>query len=71
MMLPFPSSAVIVHRRRVWMPASAAIGLAGIHLHDLRHTGNQFRRGREPSGADGAHGARQRSRRAHLSALIG
>jgi len=28
--------------RRVWMPASAAIGLAGVHLHDLRHTGNQF-----------------------------
>jgi integrase len=28
--------------RRVWMPAAAATGLAGIHLHDLRHTGNQF-----------------------------
>ncbi len=28
--------------RRVWMPAAAAIGLAGVHLHDLRHTGNQF-----------------------------
>jgi integrase len=28
--------------RRVWMPALAATGLAGIHLHDLRHTGNQF-----------------------------
>jgi integrase len=28
--------------RRVWMPASASIGLVGTHLHDLRHTGNQF-----------------------------
>ena len=24
------------------MPAAAATGLAGTHLHDLRHTGNQF-----------------------------
>jgi hypothetical protein len=23
-------------------PAAAATGLAGVHLHDLRHTGNQF-----------------------------
>ena len=29
-------------RRRVWVPALAAIGLEGIHIHDLRHTGNQF-----------------------------
>jgi integrase len=29
-------------RRRVWLPALAAIGLDGIHLHDLRHTGNQL-----------------------------
>ena len=29
-------------RRRVWLPALAAVGLAGIHLHDLRHTGNQL-----------------------------
>jgi integrase len=28
--------------RRAWMPALAAVGLPGIHLHDLRHTGNQF-----------------------------
>jgi len=28
--------------RRAWMPAAAATGLVGIHLHDLRHTGNQF-----------------------------
>jgi integrase len=29
-------------RRRVWGPAVAAVGLEGIHVHDLRHTGNQF-----------------------------
>jgi len=29
-------------RRRVWPPALAAVGLEGIHLHDLRHTGNQL-----------------------------
>jgi integrase len=31
-------------RRRVWLPALEAVGLAGlgIHLHDLRHTGNQL-----------------------------
>jgi integrase len=29
-------------RRRVWLPALAAVGLSGIHIHDLRHTGNQF-----------------------------
>lgn len=29
-------------RRRVWLPALAAVGLEGIHLHDLRHTGNQL-----------------------------
>jgi integrase len=29
-------------RRRVWLPALAAVGLAEIHIHDLRHTGNQF-----------------------------
>lgn len=28
--------------RRTWMPALTAIGLPGTHLHDLRHTGNQF-----------------------------
>jgi integrase len=27
-------------RRRVWVPALEAAGLAGIHIHDLRHTGN-------------------------------
>jgi integrase len=29
-------------RRRVWVPALAAVGLDGVHIHDLRHTGNQF-----------------------------
>lgn len=28
--------------RRAWMPALTATGLIGIHLHDLRHTGNQL-----------------------------
>jgi hypothetical protein len=28
--------------RRAWMPALIATGLAGIHFHDLRHTGNQL-----------------------------
>jgi integrase len=29
-------------RRRVWLPALAVAGLPGVHIHDLRHTGNQF-----------------------------
>jgi integrase len=29
-------------RRRIWVPALAAVGLEDIHIHDLRHTGNQF-----------------------------
>jgi integrase len=29
-------------RRRVWLPALAAVGLQGVHFHDLRHTGNQL-----------------------------
>jgi integrase len=29
-------------RRRVWLPAVTAAGLTGIHLHDLRHAGNNF-----------------------------
>lgn len=28
--------------RRAWMPAAASVGLSGVHLHDLRHTGNQL-----------------------------
>jgi integrase len=27
-------------RKRVWLPAVAAAGLPGIHIHDLRHAGN-------------------------------
>jgi integrase len=40
-----PDGAVLHHsnfRRRVWLPALEAVGLSGIHLHDLRHTGNQL-----------------------------
>ena len=29
-------------RNRTWLPALAAVGLNGVHLHDLRHTGNQL-----------------------------
>jgi len=29
-------------RRRIWVPALAAVGLEGVHIHDLHHTGNQF-----------------------------
>ncbi len=29
-------------RRRVWLPVLAAVGLSEVHIHDLRHTGNQF-----------------------------
>jgi integrase len=29
-------------RQRCWLPALAAVGLEGIHFHDLRHTGNQL-----------------------------
>jgi integrase len=29
-------------RRRVWLPALAAVGLEGVYFHDLRHTGNQL-----------------------------
>jgi hypothetical protein len=25
-----------------WAPAVVAVGLEGVHIHDLRHTGNQF-----------------------------
>ena len=28
--------------RRAWMPALKAVGLEGVHFHDLRHTGNQL-----------------------------
>ena len=28
--------------RRAWMPALETVGLKDVHLHDLRHIGNQF-----------------------------
>jgi integrase len=40
-----PAAAPLRHSnfyRRAWMPALKAVGLEGVHLHDLRHTGNQF-----------------------------
>ncbi|HTR92730.1 MAG TPA: tyrosine-type recombinase/integrase, partial [Trebonia sp.] len=40
-----PDGAPLRHSnfyRRAWMPALKAVGLEGVHLHDLRHTGNQF-----------------------------
>ena len=51
--VPFPVSLVFCSstgtplshsnfRRRVWLPALAAVGLEGVHVHDLRHTGNQL-----------------------------
>jgi integrase len=29
-------------RNRAWLPALAVVGLKSVHLHDLRHTGNQL-----------------------------
>jgi hypothetical protein len=51
--VPFPVSLVLAtslgtplshsnFRQRHWLPALAAVGLEGIHFHDLRHTGNQL-----------------------------
>ena len=40
-----PGNAPLRHSnfyRRAWMPALKTLGLEGIHLHDLRHTGNQL-----------------------------
>ena len=40
-----PEGAPLRHSnfyRRAWMPALKAVGLDGVHLHDLRHTGNQL-----------------------------
>jgi integrase len=44
-----------------WARALNGAGLAGIHIHDLRHTGNHFAAmtGGEYSRADGADGARK------------
>ena len=59
-------------RNRVWLPALAAVGLVGVHLHDLRHTGNQL-----TANAGANHrelmarmGPRQRACRADIPALI-
>jgi integrase len=51
--VPFPVSLVFCSstgtplshskfRRCVWLPALATVGLEGVHVHDLRHTGNQL-----------------------------
>jgi integrase len=40
-----PEGAPLRHSdfyRRTWMPALKTLGLDGVHLHDLRHTGNQL-----------------------------
>jgi integrase len=40
-----PEGAPLRHSnfyRRAWMPALKAVALEGVHLHDLRHTGNQL-----------------------------
>lgn len=40
-----PTGCALVNsnfRRRIWLPALQAVGLAEVHIHDLRHTGNQF-----------------------------
>ncbi len=40
-----PEGAPLRHSnfyRRAWMPALKSAGLEGVHLHDLRHTGNQL-----------------------------
>lgn len=36
------TSFALEFRQRVWLPALAAVGLDGVHFHDLRHTGNQM-----------------------------
>ena len=40
-----PQGAPLRHSnfyRRAWMPALTAVGSSGVHLHDLRHSGNQL-----------------------------
>jgi integrase len=40
-----PSSEPLHHgtfRRRAWLPTTEAAGLPGVHLHDLRHAGNDL-----------------------------
>ena len=57
-------------REDVWEPATRAVGVQGMHFHDLRHTGNTLAAatGDAPTGADGANGPRQCPRRSHLPA---
>jgi integrase len=59
-------------RNRVWLPALATVSLEGIHLHDLRHSGNQLtaNAGANPQRTHGQDGPRQRARCADLPALI-
>ena len=45
LVFPSPEGAPLRHSnfyRRAWTPALEAVGLSGVHFHDLRHTGNQF-----------------------------
>jgi hypothetical protein len=45
LVFPSPQGAPLRHSnfyRRVWLPALVAVGLSGIHFHDLRGTGNQL-----------------------------
>ena len=48
--------------RRVWLPAVAAAGLPGIHLHDLRHAGNTL-------SADAGANPREPMERMHAAAV--
>jgi integrase len=51
-----------------WHKVTAEIGAPGLHLHDLRHTGNTLAAstGCKSQGPDDSDGARQPGRRAHL-----
>ena len=33
-------SGTAIFRQRVWRPAADALDMTGVHVHDLRHTGN-------------------------------
>src|ERR1700722_19993784 len=81
-LVPFPVSLVfssstgspLSHsnfRRRVWLPALSVVGLEGVHMHDLRHTGNQLgaQRGRNHRESRGRDGTRRGGGRRDLPAL--
>ena len=56
-----PLRRVNFNKMSGWPDAVRTIGAAGLHFHDLRHTGNQFQQRRgaeEPYGADGHDSAR-------------